>query len=185
MTPTNSPQPRIQHALTYDAARQRVILFGGLGASGEAGLADTWEWDGTTWTDTTPPNLPQIRVNHALAYDAAQRQVVLFGGEGLAGSLRDTWTYQYESADLQERCRLGVDLDADGLSGCDDPDCWGICRPFCPPGALCDPAAPGCGDAICNSDLESHLSCPADCTRPIVCGDFVCDPTEVCAADCP
>ncbi|MHB8878486.1 MAG: hypothetical protein ACYC8T_32720, partial [Myxococcaceae bacterium] len=42
---------RYGHALAYDAARQRVVLFGGLDS---AYLTDTWEWDGTTWVRRTP-----------------------------------------------------------------------------------------------------------------------------------
>ena len=35
------------HQMVYDAARGRVVLFGG-SLSGPA-LADTWEWDGVSW----------------------------------------------------------------------------------------------------------------------------------------
>ena len=42
-------------ALAYDAARGRVVLFGG---SGGGYLADTWEWDGNDWIQRTPSNSP-------------------------------------------------------------------------------------------------------------------------------
>ena len=32
----------------YDAARVVTVLFGGHAATGP--LGDTWEWDGTNWT---------------------------------------------------------------------------------------------------------------------------------------
>jgi hypothetical protein len=38
------------HAMAYDSARQRVVLFG---FGSNSLLADTWEWDGTT-TATAP-----------------------------------------------------------------------------------------------------------------------------------
>jgi hypothetical protein len=41
--PTTSPPPRSEHALAYDAVRQRLVLFGGLGGSGIY-FADTWEF---------------------------------------------------------------------------------------------------------------------------------------------
>ena len=41
----DGPSPRNGAALAYDARRERVVLFGGSGASPE-----TWEWDGARWT---------------------------------------------------------------------------------------------------------------------------------------
>jgi len=37
--------------MTYDAARHRVVLFGGYGPVYPQGsqLGDTWEYDGNTW----------------------------------------------------------------------------------------------------------------------------------------
>src|SRR5512134_80585 len=39
----SSPLSRNGHAMAYDSARGRVVLFGGVRSSGY--LADTWEWD--------------------------------------------------------------------------------------------------------------------------------------------
>ena len=39
--PATAPSPRYGPALAYDAARGRVVLFGG--TDGNFGLADTWE----------------------------------------------------------------------------------------------------------------------------------------------
>ena len=89
-TPVTSPLARRGHALAYDAARQRVVLFGGQGNGGN--FSDTWEWDGTTWLPRTPVASPLARSVHALAYDAARQRVVLFGG--YSGSpLLDTWEW--------------------------------------------------------------------------------------------
>ncbi|MBI2943448.1 MAG: hypothetical protein HYY25_04540 [Candidatus Wallbacteria bacterium] len=41
---------------------------------------DTWEWDGTAWTERWPPLSPPARKLHAMANDAARRKTVLFGG---------------------------------------------------------------------------------------------------------
>ena len=43
---------RCAHALAYDDARQRLVLFGGGDANAQQ-YGDTWEWDGTTWTQRT------------------------------------------------------------------------------------------------------------------------------------
>jgi Galactose oxidase, central domain len=84
------PSGRTGHAVAYDSARSRVVLFGGLNASGEPG--DTWEWDGGSWTQLEDTG-PSARARHALAYDSIRSRVVLFGGEGAGGPLGDTWEW--------------------------------------------------------------------------------------------
>ena len=42
------PGKRFMHAMAYDAARDRTILYGG--SDGPQTFADTWEWDGKRWT---------------------------------------------------------------------------------------------------------------------------------------
>ncbi|MGB3970091.1 MAG: hypothetical protein WBO45_25370 [Planctomycetota bacterium] len=86
LAPATSPQARWGHAMAYDAARQRVVLFGGFGGGG------TWEWDGTSWTQLAPAASPSGRWGHAMAYDAARQRVVLFGG-GSSAQLADTWEW--------------------------------------------------------------------------------------------
>src|SRR6185503_7686360 len=65
------PGRRNQHALAYDSARHRVVLFGGTDSKSRA-LNDTWEWDGTRWIRGFPQTPPPARSRHALAYDAAR-----------------------------------------------------------------------------------------------------------------
>ncbi|MBI3447641.1 MAG: hypothetical protein HY049_01780 [Acidobacteria bacterium] len=90
VTPAVSPPARFVHALTYDSARARIVLFGGRSAAAPYYLADTWEWDGTTWVNVTPAVSPPARSNHAMAYDSARGRVVLFGGSN-GSHLDDTW----------------------------------------------------------------------------------------------
>lgn len=52
----------------------------GVRATSDSYLADTWEWDGATWTRIMGGIVPPQRANHALAYDAARARVLLFGG---------------------------------------------------------------------------------------------------------
>ena len=44
------PPERGNHAMAYDAERDRVVLFGGESLSGGADFGDTWEFDGTSWS---------------------------------------------------------------------------------------------------------------------------------------
>jgi hypothetical protein len=88
-----SPLGRIEHAMVYDAARARVVLFGGyrLVGSFPTQLADTWEYDGSSWLERAPAARPPARAEHDMAYDTARQRTVLFGG-GFGGS-GDTWEW--------------------------------------------------------------------------------------------
>jgi hypothetical protein len=97
--PTSIPA-RQSHAMAWDAARQRVVLFGGFG--GLARLSDTWEWDGATWTQRTPVASPPGRNWHAMAYDAARQRVVVFGG-GNRMSLPSDDTWEWDGATWTQR----------------------------------------------------------------------------------
>jgi len=83
--------------MAYDVARQRVLLFGGTGLNGL--VSDTWEWDGSKWTQRSPITSPSVVSRHAMAYDLARKRVVLFGGLDLnARSVADTWHYSHPAA---------------------------------------------------------------------------------------
>jgi hypothetical protein len=90
-----SPRPPVvhRHAMAYDAARRRLVVFGGWGTYNLLYLNETWESDGNVWTKFQPAVSPEVRVDHAMAYDAARRRVVLFGGMGIKVELNDTWEW--------------------------------------------------------------------------------------------
>ncbi len=91
-TPAVHPPARRGATLTYDSARNETILFGG--SNPLAGLlADTWIWNGSTWSQRVPASAPEPRSQHAAAYDAVRREVVIFGGSADAGKLSDTWVW--------------------------------------------------------------------------------------------
>jgi cellulase (glycosyl hydrolase family 5)/galactose oxidase-like protein len=77
--------------LAYDAATGTDVLFGG-GCCPTT--ADTWTWDGSTWTQQDPSVSPPARESGAMAYDPDTQTVVLFGGDtGTGTKLNDTWTW--------------------------------------------------------------------------------------------
>jgi hypothetical protein len=88
-SPTTSPPARYLATMSYDVARDQVVLFGGL-AGGE--LGDTWTWDNRTWTRQSPTTSPPARYGAAMAYDSAHQVIVLFGGSGTS-TFDDTWTW--------------------------------------------------------------------------------------------
>src|SRR5262245_15222581 len=94
-TTTHFPGPRALHAIAYDSSRGRVVLFGGMTVPSRQMLAETWEYDGSDWTQVSTVVTPPGRTGHALAFDAAHNLVVLFAGSGQTFNTcyGDTWTY--------------------------------------------------------------------------------------------
>lgn len=107
-TPPVSPPARFQASMAYDAARQRVVLFGGddfvlrpVPNGTNTAANDTWTWDGTTWTEQAPLTPPEPRTNAVMAYHPGTRKTVLFSGFASAWfspdqAFPDTWTYGIE-----------------------------------------------------------------------------------------
>jgi hypothetical protein len=95
------------------AVRQKVVLFGGTqyraGNPIPPSLGDTWEWDGTSWLEKSPPSFPPARQRHAMA--SVGERVVLFGGDSFVEwdwsqnptpqILGDTW--EWDGAGWTER----------------------------------------------------------------------------------
>ncbi|MFX1536239.1 MAG: Kelch repeat-containing protein [Promethearchaeota archaeon] len=103
--PEASPQARDSHSMVYDPVNQKVILFGGYGASYYRILNDTWAYDYTTnnWTELTPAIGPSARYGHTMIYDAVNQKGILFGGHSWDDENQiwifhnDTWSYDYTS----------------------------------------------------------------------------------------
>ncbi|MEY3231103.1 MAG: hypothetical protein RL689_1192, partial [Planctomycetota bacterium] len=90
---TTGPSARIGAGMSFDSARNRVVMFGGMAADGSL-LDDLWEWNGTSWTQVVTAVKPSIRFASPLAFDPVRRRTVLFGGyQYAAGFLRDTWEW--------------------------------------------------------------------------------------------
>ena len=95
LSPAQSPPIRQVPCMAYDGTSQKLILFGGYGVSNNTLLNDTWEWDGTNWTQATTTDAPSPRVNSMMAYDDATGLLMLFGGypDGGSTSFNDTWAW--------------------------------------------------------------------------------------------
>jgi hypothetical protein len=107
------PPARSDCTLACDTVRQRVVLFGGYNPAMSPPanfFSDTWEWDGTEWTqiaDTGPPP----RQGHAMVFDSSRERLVLFGGwwqESAQSAvwLSDTWEWD-EDAGWVKRQDMG------------------------------------------------------------------------------
>lgn len=92
---SSSPYGRYGAKIIYDQLNQRVILFGGRGASI---LNDLWAYyhGNNTWTRLNVTNSPDSRYGHGMVYDSYNHKAILYGGNHLGnveGILEDTWTF--------------------------------------------------------------------------------------------
>lgn len=76
--------------MTCDEARGRTVLFGGW--NGQF-LGDTWEWDGSRWTEHTSSGPSPRGGVPSMAYDGERKRVVLFGGWDATGPVADLWEW--------------------------------------------------------------------------------------------
>ena len=187
VTPANqsqSPGARFGFEMVYNPDAQRVLVFGN-----GPDVDDLWEWSGTAWTQRLLDTQLGAKYRGSVAYDAAHKQLMSFGGrDNQIGNNATTQLIQYRPFVTVEACTSAdLDYDNDGAKGCADDDCWGICTPLCPPGTVCPANAPKCGDHVC-SGVEDCNICPADCGVCLggTCGDFHCDSGEAatCPSDC-
>jgi len=79
MTSALGPFKRCLHTAVYDAARHRMIMYGGQSSGARD---DIWAFDLTTdqWTDLTPVVRPPGRWFAASVYDAINDRMLVFGG---------------------------------------------------------------------------------------------------------
>ena len=115
------PSPRYGAGMSRDPVSGRLVLFGGYDNQHGA-LGDTWEFDGTTWTDASAQvgSSPSVRFNAAMAVDPLSNRIVLFGGMAAPARsnawkfLRDTWTFDGQHW-VQITSRLAVSPPGRGL----------------------------------------------------------------------
>jgi len=73
-----APPARRDHAMAFDEARQRTVLFGGAGSA--LLQNDTWEWDGSQWKQIATTTSPSARSGHCMAYHPVTQKIMMLGG---------------------------------------------------------------------------------------------------------
>ena len=91
---TLGPMARMHAAMAGDPERERILLFGGTTSNSESyAVNDTWEWDGTTWTELVAPG-PLARGRHAMTFGPPLSRIIMSGGTSMLGqALADTWSW--------------------------------------------------------------------------------------------
>lgn len=97
------PSSRAYSGAAYDSVRGRTVVFGGVFINGmvTTRFDETWEFDGTSWTQRQPVTRPSARESTAMAFDALRGRVVLFGGvDDTLAEVSDTWEWDGTSWQL-------------------------------------------------------------------------------------
>ncbi len=207
------PAPRFDAQLAFDPVRQVSVLFGGQSAT-SMNLGDTWEWNGTAWTQRTPIVSPPARFGHGMALEPRRQRIVMFGGTADAdgddtwewdGAGMGTWTQLGPAVVPTQRRGMGFAPDITGalisINGAGGGN--GIvaverltselttnlpdaCR--VPTLDSDHDGAMGCADPDCWNRCSPACPPGASCSVGPRCGDAICDPAEDyqwCPADCP
>jgi hypothetical protein len=95
-----SPPPTSYAAATFDAADGYLLMFGGNDGSGSP-VSTTWSFVHNNWTNLTGSigAPPSARWASAVAYDAPNETVILFGGcldPSCSAVTNDTWTFAHD-----------------------------------------------------------------------------------------
>ena len=94
----NGPGAREGAGLAYEPDTGRMLLFGGAVAFEQR--ADTWAWDGETWSLVTQTG-PRPRFISLMTEDRATGDVLVQGGHWVAGNdgdfLADTWRWDTDT----------------------------------------------------------------------------------------
>jgi predicted lipoprotein with Yx(FWY)xxD motif len=136
--PATSPSCRYYQEMAYDSRRNVTVLFGGWNSESSNYFGDTWEWDGSAWTNVASSG-PNPRAAACMAYDSKREVTVLFGGNQSTLNnpmphLGDTWEWngsvwqKVASTGPSARCNSAMAFDSQRgvtvLFGGGFPDTW-------------------------------------------------------------
>jgi hypothetical protein len=179
-------------AITYDAARGRMVLVGGIPSPGTTDGLQHWEWDGSSWTQITSVPPPQISL-YGSVYDPIRKRVMIWSSDA-------TWEYdghrwlrvltdQSPTVDASVTARFDTAHHEIFLySGFGHPEAWAFTRSADNPHEVCTTEIDadhdllaGCADPDCAAICDPICADIAVCDSSLPhCGDGVCTGQENC-----
>ncbi|MGE3175468.1 MAG: Kelch repeat-containing protein [Planctomycetota bacterium] len=109
--PSTRPPGRAAPLMVFDRSRNTVLLHGGSSTTSQRN--DTWEWNGTDWTDRSPPPAlrPPLRIagTTSMAFHDSTSTAILFSGTNpsTATALGDTWEWNGTNGTWTQRFPAG------------------------------------------------------------------------------
>ena len=90
--PPSPPSGRNSAAMIYHQTQSTLVVFGGVNSLGY--LSDTWIFSNNQWTQLQISG-PSARAGAQVAYDSANNQIILFGGQtGSNTFVNDLWSFK-------------------------------------------------------------------------------------------
>ena len=178
-------------AMAYDAARERIVRFGGYtDGTGSSQIDETWEWNGSAWTRMTPAASPSARGGHTLAFDSRRERVVLFGGY----RHNEVWEYDGDTWTQRKTPSTPPGSFSNGMVYAPDRDrmvffaSTGTLWEYYPVGESCSASAqcPSgyCVAGICCDRACSNTRCEACSVDSGASADGICELTSDAGALC-
>lgn len=117
LTPSGTkPLKRCLHEAVYDAANDRMLLFGGCSSGfGPCPQGDLWSFDlkSNAWTELKPSgDKPSARSNPSLVFDGVSKRALLFGGKESESVVGDLWAFDSGSGKWLKLLPAGTALSA-------------------------------------------------------------------------
>ena len=94
VAPPDAPSARHHMAMAPFGHSGQAILYGGVWDTTIS--AETWLWNGSNWRLLNPANSPGMLSGHAMVYDEARGQIVLFGGYAGAAPVPSNQTWLWD-----------------------------------------------------------------------------------------
>jgi len=93
--PINTPGGLAHYGMVYDVARGVTVLYGGMFSTQLIGDSDqTWEYNGTDWTQVAGATQPGPMERPGMCYHEGLGKTVMFGGISVwTGGVDTTWVY--------------------------------------------------------------------------------------------
>jgi hypothetical protein len=82
-------------AMVYESRSGKTLVIGGVCSITTPSSDQTWEWDGTNWTEVDVTNDPSRASGYALAYDSLRNEVIIFGGTTIFAQAPRSTTMKY------------------------------------------------------------------------------------------
>lgn len=111
--PLASANARAFYSMAFDDRRGKVVMYGTQSGAtvGSLGGNQTWEYDGTTWTQIVTPFTPPGLEAPAMVYDKGRGVTVMFGGfNGTPPGTDYRTTWEYDGNDWVVRPTVNAPL---------------------------------------------------------------------------
>lgn len=116
--PAEAPVTRSEVGMVYDAANDRLVIYGGNTAASErcavppsevVGEMWAFHFDCNNWEQLSPTGGPGVLVRHATTYDASRNRMLIFGGRSSSASYSNAvWAFDLATDTWSEVATSGA-----------------------------------------------------------------------------